>query len=241
MRILQIEDDPAVVKSVGLMLGQAGYELHSTDLGHHGTELAKLYEYDLIILDLDLPDTNGHEVLRELRSSNVHTPVLILSGRSGIEDKVQGLVSGADDYLPKPFHRQELIARVEAVARRAKVNPQALIKVGGITIDLNTKTVEVNGARVPFTGKEYEVLELLARRKGATLSKEMLMNQLYGGIDEPEPKILDVYICKIRKKLADADHGRNYIETVWGRGYTLSAPSEKQLPPAAPRADTRGL
>ena len=230
MRILMIEDDPGVVKSVELMLGQVGYEVHATDLGHQGAELAKLHEYDLVILDLDLPDTNGHSVLRELRSANVDTPVLILSGRSGMDDRIEGLGSGADDYLPKPFHKEELIARIEAVIRRAKVSPQTLIKVGNLAVNLDTQTVEVNGQRVGLTGKEYAILELLARRKGAVLSREMLMNQLYSGIDEPEPKILDVYMCKIRKKIADADRGRNYIETVWGRGYMLREPDKAQAP-----------
>lgn len=226
MRILLIEDDPSVVKSVELMLAQVGYDVHSTDLGRQGAELAKAEDYDLVILDLDLPDTNGHAVLAELRSANVQTPVLILSGRSGIDDRIAGLGSGADDYLPKPFHRDELIARIEAVIRRTKITPHSVVKVGNLTIDLDTKMVDVGSQRVPLTGKEYAILEVLARRKGAVLSREMLMNQLYGGIDEPETKILDVYMCKIRKKLADADQGRNYIETVWGRGYTLRDPAE---------------
>ena len=224
MRILQIEDDPVVVKSVELLLSQAGYELDSTDLGGEGTALAMRYDYDLIILDIGLPDTSGHQVLRELRSGNVDTPVLVLSGRTEIEDKVGSLTSGADDYLAKPFDKKELIARIEAVVRRAKIDRHDIIKVGDLTLDPDTKKVEIKGRRVSFTGKEYEIVELLARRKGATLARDMLLHQLYGGINEPQPRILDVYMAKIRKKLADVDSGRNYIHTIWGRGYSMREP-----------------
>ncbi|HUO23948.1 MAG TPA: response regulator transcription factor, partial [Caulobacteraceae bacterium] len=163
---------------------------------------------------------------RSLRVSKVKTPILILSGLAGIEDKVKGLGFGADDYMTKPFHKDELIARIHAVVRRSKGHAQSVIKTGDITVNLDAKTVEVNGMRVHLTGKEYQMLELLSLRKGTTLTKEMFLNHLYGGMDEPELKIIDVFICKLRKKLASAASGQHHIETVWGRGYVLRDPHE---------------
>jgi two-component system cell cycle response regulator CtrA len=131
---------------------------------------------------------------------------------------------GADDYLTKPFHREELVARIHAIIRRSKGHAQSIIKTGRIAVNLDAKTVDVSGNTVHLTGKEYQMLELLSLRKGTTLTKEMFLNHLYGGMDEPELKIIDVFICKLRKKLAEATSGENYIETVWGRGYVLRDP-----------------
>jgi two-component system cell cycle response regulator CtrA len=200
MRVLLIEDDSATAQSIELMLKSESFNVYTTDLGEEGVDLGKLYDYDIILLDLNLPDMSGYEVLRTLRLSKVKTPILILSGLAGIEDKVKGLGFGADDYMTKPFHKDELI------------------------VNLDAKTVEVGGQRVHLTGKEYQMLELLSLRKGTTLTKEMFLNHLYGGMDEPELKIIDVFICKLRKKLANAAGGANYIETVWGRGYVLREP-----------------
>jgi len=169
---------------------------------------------------------SGFEVLRALRVSKVKTPILILSGLAGIEDKVKGLGFGADDYLTKPFHKDELVARIHAIVRRSKGHAQSVIQTGDLVVNLDTKTVEVNSQRVHLTGKEYQMLELLSLRKGTTLTKEMFLNHLYGGMDEPELKIIDVFMCKLRKKLANASSGKNYIETIWGRGCLLREPSE---------------
>jgi len=132
---------------------------------------------------------------------------------------------GADDYLTKPFHKSELIARIQAIIRRSKGHSQSVITAGRLSVNLDTRTVEIDGQPVHLTGKEYAILELLALRKGTTLTKEMFLNHLYGGIDEPELKIIDVFVCKLRKKLSAATDGENYIETVWGRGYVLREPS----------------
>ena len=224
MRILLIEDDPATSKSIELMLGHANFNVYTTDLGEEGIDLAKLYDYDLILLDLVLPDINGHDVLRQLRVARIDTPILILSGETDTENKMRGFGSGADDYLTKPFHREELIARIHAIIRRSKGHSQSIIKTGDIEVNLDGKTVEVRGNTVHLTGKEYQMLELLSLRKGTTLTKEMFSNHLYGGMDEPELKIIDVFICKLRKKLSEATGRENHIETVWGRGYVLRDP-----------------
>ena len=167
---------------------------------------------------------NGHEVLRQLRLSKIETPILILSGDDNTESKIKGFVFGADDYMTKPFHREELVARIQAIIRRSKGRAQSIIRTGQIAVNLDAKTVDVEGAKVHLTGKEYQMLELLSLRKGTTLTKEMFLNHLYGGMDEPELKIIDVFICKLRKKLSEATVGDNYIETVWGRGYVLRDP-----------------
>lgn len=227
MRVLLIEDDSAMAQSIDLMLKSEGFNVYSTDLGEEGVDLGKLYDYDIILLDLNLPDMSGFEVLKHLRVAKVQTPILILSGTSTIENKVKGLGVGADDYLTKPFHKDELVARIHAIVRRSKGHSQSVINTGKLTVNLDTKTVEVQGSRVHLTGKEYQMLELLSLRKGTTLTKEMFLNHLYGGMDEPELKIIDVFICKLRKKLAHACGGENYIETVWGRGYVLRDPGEE--------------
>ena len=224
MRILLIEDDPATSKNIELMLGHANFNVYTTDLGEEGIDLAKLYDYDLILLDLVLPDINGHDVLRQLRVARIDTPILILSGETDTENKMRGFGSGADDYLTKPFHREELIARIHAIIRRSKGHSQSIIKTGDIEVNLDGKTVEVRGNTVHLTGKEHQILELLSLRKGTTLTKEMFLNHLYGGMDEPELKIIDVFICKLRKKLSEATGRENHIETVWGRGYVLRDP-----------------
>jgi two-component system cell cycle response regulator CtrA len=224
MRILLVEDDPTTSRSIEMMLTHANLNVYCTDLGEEGIDLAKLYDYDLILLDLNLPDMNGHDVLRQLRLAKVETPILILTGADDTDNKIRGFGFGADDYLTKPFHREELVARIHAIIRRSKGHAQSVIRTGKINVNLDAKTVDVEGRGVHLTGKEYQMLELLSLRKGTTLTKEMFLNHLYGGMDEPELKIIDVFICKLRKKLGEATGGQNYIETVWGRGYVLRDP-----------------
>ncbi len=228
MRVLLVEDDPATSKSIELILTHANLNVYATELGEEGIDLAKLYDYDLILLDLNLPDMNGHEVLRQIRLARIDTPILILTGSDDTESKLKGFGFGADDYLTKPFHRDELVARIHAIIRRSKGHSQSVIHPGKIAVNLDAKTVDVAGEPVHLTGKEYQMLELLSLRKGTTLTKEMFLNHLYGGMDEPELKIIDVFICKLRKKLSQATGGDNYIETVWGRGYVLRDPREDE-------------
>ena len=229
MRVLLIEDDSATAQSIELMLKSEGFNVYTTDLGEEGIDLGKIYDYDLILLDLNLPDMSGLEVLHKLRLAKINTPIMILSGTAEIDTKVKSFGGGADDYMTKPFHKDELVARIHAVVRRSKGHAQSVIRTGDIVVNLDAKTVEVNNNRVHLTGKEYQMLELLSLRKGTTLTKEMFLNHLYGGMDEPELKIIDVFICKLRKKLANASEGRNFIETVWGRGYVLREPHDDEV------------
>jgi len=226
MRILFIEDDSSTQKSIKLMLEAAGFVVDVTDLGEDGIDLGKNFEYDIVLLDLQLPDMSGFDVLRKLRLARVHTPILILTANNDIDAKLRGFGIGADDYLTKPFNKEELVARIHAVVRRSNGLSQSIIRIGPINVNLDTKTVDADGRPIDLTRKEYEMFELLPRRKGTTLTKEMFLNNLYNGIGEPEVKIIDVFICKLRRKLKDATGipGTQLIETVWGRGYVLREP-----------------
>src|SRR6201747_2371519 len=226
MRVLLIEDDSATAQSIELMLKSEGFNVYTTDLGEEGVDLGKIYDYDLILLDLNLPDMSGLDVLR---LGKINPPIMILSGTAEIDTKVKSFGGGADDYMTKPFHKDELVARIHAVVRRSKGHAQSVIRTGDILVNLDAKTVEVNGLRVHLTGKEYQMLELLSLRKGTTLTKEMFLNHLYGGMDEPELKIIDVFICKLRKKLASAADRKHHIETVWGGVYVLRDPHESEI------------
>jgi two-component system cell cycle response regulator CtrA len=231
MRVLLVEDDSATAASIELMLRSESFICDTTDLGEDGLEIGKLYDYDIIILDLMLPDIDGYEVLRRLRAARVRTPILILSGLGELDHKIKGLGFGADDFLTKPFDRRELVARIQAIVRRAKGHSESVIRTGKLLVNLDSRVVEVEGQPLHLTGKEYGILELLSLRKGTTLTKEMFLNHLYGGMDEPELKIIDVFVCKLRKKLATATNGENYIETVWGRGYVLRDPAPGEALP----------
>jgi two-component system cell cycle response regulator CtrA len=224
MRVLLVEDDPHQARAVELMLRSEAMVVDTTGLGEDGLEIGRLYEYDIIILDLGLPDMDGLDVLRQLRATKVATPVLILSGMDDTDRKIKSLGLGADDYLTKPFEKGELVARLHAIIRRSKGHAASVIRTGRLSVDLDAHAVNIDDQPVHLTGKEYGILELLALRKGTTLTKEQFLNHLYGGMDEPELKIIDVFICKLRKKLAAMSDGESYIETVWGRGYVLRDP-----------------
>jgi len=233
MRVLLIEDDRMMARSIELMLTASGFTIEKADRGEDGLELAEIFDYDLILLDLNLPDVSGLDIVRKLRRGKVDTPVMVLSGSVELEGKVKALSLGADDYMTKPFHREELVARLRAVIRRSKGHAQSQIVIGDMMIDLDARIVHVNGVRIHLTGREYQTLELLALRRGKTLTKDIFLSSLYGGQDEPGPKIIDVFICKLRKKLAPATDGRHVIETVWGGGYVLREADEAPVQTAA--------
>jgi two-component system cell cycle response regulator CtrA len=221
MRVLLVEDDAATARSVSVMLNALNYVVDVADSGEDGVQIGRLYDYDVIILDLMLPDMDGYDVLRRFRSAGVNTPILILSGLLDTDNKIKGFGFGADDYLTKPFDKGELAARIKAIVRRSKGHSDSVIHAGRLAVDLETKTANIDGAQVPLTTKEYAILELLALRKGQTLTKANFLNHLYGGVDEPDLKIVDVFVCKLRKKLEKGSGGETFIETVWGRGYVL--------------------
>jgi two-component system, cell cycle response regulator CtrA len=229
MRILLVEDNAMTTAIIERVLHKESFVVDTTDLGEDGLEIGKLYDYDLIILDLMLPDIDGYEVLRRLRASRVRTPVLILSGQVDIDDKIKALGFGADDFMTKPFDMRELIARIRAIVRRSQGHPASTICTGRLVVDVEGRFASVEDQRLHLTAREYGILELLSMRKGATLTKEMFLSHLYGGMDEPELKIIDVFICKLRKKLREATGGQHYIETVWGRGYLLRDPPETDV------------
>lgn len=229
MRVLLVEDDLTTSRGVTLMLKTQGMIVDAADTGEEALELARLYDYDIVVLDIMLPDMEGYEVVRRLRAGRSTTPVLILSGLSRPGAKVKGFGLGADDFLVKPFDSQELIARIQAIIRRTKGFAQPNVTVGRLNLDLGAREATVGGHPVHLTGKEYAILELLTLRKGMVMTKEAFLNHLYGGMDEPEVKIIDVFICKLRKKLAQAGC-EDLIGTVWGRGYVLRDPV-----PSSPR------
>lgn len=228
MRILLIEDDTPTAKGIEALLKQEGLVVDTTSFGQYGLEVGKIYDYDSIILDLMLPDIEGTEVIKKLRAANIGTPVVVLSGLSESKNKVTCLDIGADDYITKPFDGKELVSRIQAVVRRSKGHAESTITIGRMKINLQSRRVEIDGKPLHLTGKEYSILELLCLRKGSTLTKDMFLNHLYGGMDEPELKIIDVFVCKLRKKLMEALDGECYIETIWGRGYTIKDPAEKE-------------
>jgi len=224
MRVLLVEDDVTAARGVALMLKSGGAVVNHVDTGEEALELARHYEYDIIILDLMLPDIEGFEVVRRLRVGRNDTPVLILSGLTRPAAKVKGLGLGADDFITKPFDRAELLARIQAIVRRSKGFSQSTLYIGSLRLNMDSREVTVAGKMVPLTGKEYSILELLVLRKGMVLTKEAFLNHLYGGMDEPEMKIIDVFVCKLRKKLAQAG-ADNMIGTIWGRGYMIREPA----------------
>jgi two-component system cell cycle response regulator CtrA len=243
MRILLVDDDSEVVKSLEMTLRAEGFTVDSTTTSEDGLEIAKLYDYDLIILDLMMPELDGYEILKRLRASRVETPVLCLSGLQDTQDKLRGFGLGADDYLTKPFDKAELLARIQAIIRRSKGHAGSVIQVGRLSVNLEARLAEVDNKPLELTSKEYAILELLVLRKGSTLSKVVFLNHLYGGMDEPELKIIDVFVCKLRKKLQEAlgTKDENYIKTVWGRGYVFQDPGKQVASETLDIESTEGI
>jgi two-component system, cell cycle response regulator CtrA len=225
MRALIVTADVILAASIELALAEEDLMCDTTDLGEDGLEIGKLHDYDIILLDLTRPGIQSHEMLRWLHAARLQTPILFVSDLAEFDHKIKGLGFGADNFLTKPFDRRELIARVRAIVRRSKAHSELTIQTGKLLVNLDTRLVTVDDQPVRLTGKEYAILALLSLRKGTTLTKEMFLNHLYDGVDEPELKIIDVFVCKLRKKLAQATGGKHYIETVWGRGYVLRDPA----------------
>ena len=233
MRILLVEDDRTLCRTIELMLTTRGFSIEIARTGEEAIEFAEIYDFDLMLLDLGLPDMSGLDVVRALRRGKIVTPVIILTGADGVETKVKVLTAGADDFIVKPVHFDELAARMQAVIRRARGYAHSVIQIGDLTVDLDGKRVKYQDTTVALTVREYETIELLALRRGKTLSKSLMMSLLYGGLDEPEPKIIDVFVCKIRKKLALVGAPFSLIETIWGGGYRIGEADYQPLADAA--------
>ncbi|MEJ0027923.1 MAG: response regulator transcription factor [Rhizomicrobium sp.] len=229
MRVLVIDDNPAAAEDLRAVLRSEGYGSYLCSVGEEAIDLARRYEYDAIILEQSLSGKSRNDILRALRAAHVGTPVLVLSGDAAISARVAALSLGADDCLARPYHKVELIARLRAIIRRSRAHAQSLITIGSLSIDLEAKTARVSGVEVPLTTMEYQMLEFLALRKGRTLSKSTLLEHLYDGRDEPCITTINVFICKLRKKLTQANPGESYIRTVWARGYQLCDPAAARI------------
>ncbi|MBL6766862.1 MAG: response regulator transcription factor [Candidatus Micropelagos sp.] len=221
MRILIIEDDALLAERIQEIIEEAGHEVDHALTGEEGLSLAEMESHNVIILDMGLPDMSGNDITKALRNASNNVPILVLSARTQLEDKLAALDLGADDFMIKPFHRDELLARLHALLRRSEGLNSHVVQIGDLQIDIRNKQLLADNKPVTLTRKEFEILELLAMRQGRPVEKSTLMNHLYGSNDEPEIKIIDVFICTLRKKLAEYNKGRHCIENVWGRGYAL--------------------
>ena len=221
MRALIASGDAFAAARIRAMLAKENLICDATDLGRDSLLLGRLYDYDIILLDLTVPDIEGYKLLQQLRAARVGTPILILSDCRELDEKVKFLRFGADDFVAKPFDRRELVARILAIVRRAKGHCESTIRTGRLAVNLDTRVVSVDGRPVHLTPKEYGIVELLSLRKGTILAKGVFLNHLYGGMDEPQSKIVEILICTLRKKIARATGGSHYIETVRGCGYVL--------------------
>jgi two-component system response regulator PhoP len=218
MRILVVEDEPALQQQVRSHLEAQGYTVDSTGEGKEGLYLATEYPYDAAIVDIGLPGLSGLDIITRLRSRGSHLPILVLTARARWQDKVQGLETGADDYLTKPFETEELLARLKALLRRAAGAAQNILRCGPVTLNLGTQKVSVDGQEVELTSYEYRLLEHLARERRRVLSKDELAAHLYPHDEERDSNVIEVLIGRLRRKL-DPDGRLQPLETVRGRGY----------------------
>jgi two-component system cell cycle response regulator CtrA len=236
MRVLLVEDDQAAVRGLVLLLKSSGAVVDTVDSGEEALGLVRHYDYDLVVLDQKAPDAEGFDIVRRIRAGRIDVPVLVIAGACRPQTRVKALSVGADDFITRPYDGGELLARIQAVIRRSKGFSQSILRIGPLSLNLDSRQVIASGTEVHLTGKEYAILELLVLRRGMVLTKEAFLNHLYGGMDEPEMKIIDVFICKLRKKLslAGAD---GLIGTVWGRGYMMRDSSfDRMAAPAAAMA-----
>ncbi|MGO8948760.1 MAG: response regulator transcription factor [Ktedonobacterales bacterium] len=226
MRILLIEDNHRLNQSLAASLTHEGYSVDSAYDGQEGQDLAEMAPYDLIILDILLPEKDGLEVCRDLRRRRLHTPILLLTARDSVEDRVQGLDCGADDYLVKPFALQELLARLRALLRRQSPYTPGQLEIAGLVMDPTTRQVEREGRPIELTPKEYALLEYLLYHTHQVLTREMILQHIWNYEFECESNVIDVYIRRLRRKIDDP-FAVKLLSTVRGIGYRLQAPSEQ--------------
>jgi two-component system, cell cycle response regulator CtrA len=229
MRAFVLTDDTVAARNIETRLARENFICDTAGLDEDSFTIYRLYDYDVILVDLSATNIAGCRLVQRLRAAGVRTPVLVMAPAVAVEEKIGYLGLGADDFLTKPWDDRELLARIKAIIRRSNGHFQSEIRTGTLVVNLDTRMASVSDKPVSLTKTEYRILELLSLRKGAILTKDTFLDHLYGGVDEPGPKIIDVYICKLRRKLAEATGGRHYIATVHGRGYVMRDP-----PSAAP-------
>jgi two-component system, OmpR family, response regulator PhoP len=222
MRLLLVEDDPNLSRSLTIQLEQAGYSVEKSTDGREGLYYAREYPVDLAIVDLGLPSMSGVELIKQLRADGKEYPILVLTARDRWQDKVEALKLGADDYVVKPFNVEELLARVDALLRRAGGWAQSALVCGPITLDTRTQEVKVDDAKLELTSFEYKLLEYLMMHAGEVLSKTQITEALYSEDFERDSNVIEVFIGRLRRKL-DPDNSYKPIETLRGRGYRLAA------------------
>lgn len=218
MRVLLVENNVRCGTALIAGLKAEAVRLEFAESGDDALYLMRDYEFDLVLLDMLLPDMNGTSLISRIRLAKHETPIIAISTIP--QARLKALAAGADDVIERDIDKAELAARIRAIVRRSRGFSQSQLQVGGVTLDVDQQDVVANGVRVHLTNKEFALLQLLVLRRNMIMTKEAILSQLYGGMDEPEIKIVDVFICKIRSKLTKAGLP-NVISTVWGRGYTV--------------------
>ncbi len=220
MRVLVIEDHVEIARGIAAMLGRRNYAVTLAHEGPRGLELLREEAFDLAVVDIVLPGLDGFSVCREARRAGVETPVLMLTAREEVEDRVRGLDAGADDYLVKPFAEEELAARLRSLTRRGRLPLRETITIGDLTVDVGARSVSYRGSPVPLAATEFRLFELLARNRGLVLSRDRILDKVWGNGFDGESNIVDVYVSAIRRKLRAAG-AKECIRTSRGLGYTL--------------------
>lgn len=220
MRLLVVEDDSVAAELLAKGLRENAYAVDIAPDGQSGFDRATMYQYDLIILDVLLPRVDGFEVCRRLRKRGSTVPILMLTARGGVEERVEGLDAGADDYLAKPFHFAELLARVRALSRRRPVLGPSVQRVGNLSIDTRTRKVERGGRQIELTAKEYTLLAYMTRRQGQVVSRADISEHVWDEHFDPTSNVIDVYVQRLRRKIDDG-HDERLIHTRRGAGYVL--------------------
>ncbi len=239
MNVLLVEDEPRVADFIDRGLRAENHGVTVAPTGAEGIELARTGEFDVIVLDLMLPDMHGYDVCQRLRNEGDHTPILMLTAMDTLEDKIKGLKIGADDYLPKPFDFDELLARMEALFRRSQhfAPSSNQLQVGDLVFDRDTLEVTRGGEPVKLTAKELAILELLMGAPGRVFSRTRILNQVWGYSEDPLTNVVDVYIARLRRKI-DTEDREPLLETVRGHGYRLKAAREPAEADNAPQSSS---
>ncbi|MCX7017770.1 MAG: response regulator transcription factor [bacterium] len=226
MRILVVEDHKSIARFIKSGLESAGFCVDPCSDGDEGFHLVSTQQYDVIVLDIMLPGRDGLSILANLRKAKNSVPVILLTARTTLDERLQGLNLGADDYLTKPFYIEELIARIHAITRRASGAAQSVLQVGDLTVNLLTREVRRSDSRIELTAREFNLLEYLMRSPGRVLTRTQLLEHVWGYYFDPGTNLVEVNIQRLRKKLSEAGDGSSLIETVRGMGYRISAPEE---------------